>query len=127
MSLEQINDMVHKLALEDKIVLPSDHNDISIEESQESDKERALMKRRYILQELIETEKDYVNNLGNIVEGYINLLRNDTADIQVPEDLKNGKEKIIFGNIEAIYDLHKEFVIGHRCFIYFFNRFCLCF
>lgn len=71
---------------------------------------KAQIKRRYVLQELIETERDYVNHLGLIIDGYIQLIRNDGADcdIQVPEDLKNGKEKIIFGNIETIYEFHKE-------------------
>lgn len=71
---------------------------------------KALIKRRYVLQELIETERDYVNHLGMIINGYIELIRNDGAgsEIQVPEDLKNGKEKIIFGNIETIYEFHKE-------------------
>jgi triple functional domain protein len=59
------------------------------------------------LEELVETERDYVMNLGFVVNGYLELMRNET-EIQVPEDLKNGKDKIIFGNIEAIYEWHRE-------------------
>jgi len=50
-----------------------------------------------------------VLNLGFVVDGYLELIRNE-GDIQVPEDLKNGKDKIIFGNIEAIYEWHREYV-----------------
>ncbi|XP_054168733.1 triple functional domain protein-like [Oppia nitens] len=75
--------------------------------SGESEQEKALLKRKYILQELVETERDYVYNLGLIVDGYLELMRNE-SDIQVPEDLKNGKDKIVFGNIEAIYDWHRD-------------------
>lgn len=76
---------------------------------QEDEKEKALMKRNYVLTELIETEKDYVENLRLVVEGYIQLIRSENSEIQVPDDLKNEKEKIIFGNIEAIYEWHKEY------------------
>lgn len=112
----QLGDIVHNLTLDDKDVSTCEQNDDKPEEeSQESEKDRALAKRKYVLQELIETEKDYVNNLGIIVDGYVNLLRSETSDTPIPEDLKNGKEKIIFGNIEAIYDWHKEFVLSSMC------------
>ena len=98
----------NNVSLEDKV----EEKNISLEQPNEdnlkSEQERAFEKRKYVLHELIETEKDYVNNLGLVVEGYINALRNENSEVQIPEDLKNGKEKIIFGNIEAIYDWHKE-------------------
>ena len=28
--------------------------------------------------------------------------------LQIPEDLTSGKDRIIFGNVRAIYDLHKK-------------------
>ena len=34
-------------------------------------------------------------------------IRNPT-DIPLPEDLKGGKERMIFGNVEAIYEWHRE-------------------
>ena len=30
--------------------------------------------------------------------------------LQIPEDLTSGKDRIIFGNVRAIYDLHKKLV-----------------
>jgi len=68
----------------------------------------AVKKRRYVLQELVETERDYVRDLGEIVEGYMAVMRDPNADIPMPEDLRGGRDKIIFGNMEAIYEWHRE-------------------
>lgn len=100
--------MVHNLTLEDKEDRDGSSSDQLVEG--ESEKDRALAKRKYVLNELIDTEKDYVNNLGLIVDGYLNFMRSDTNESQIPDDLKNGKDKIIFGNIENIYEWHKEYV-----------------
>jgi triple functional domain protein len=67
-----------------------------------------MKKRRYVLQELVETERDYVRDLGEIVEGYLALMRDPNSDIPMPEDLKGGRDKIIFGNMEAIFEWHRE-------------------
>lgn len=82
-----------------------DETDISINE--ESEREKALIKRKFVLEELVNTERDYVRDLGLVVDGYLELLRSE-SEFTVPEDLKNGKDKIIFGNIEAIYEWHRE-------------------
>lgn len=142
----------------------------------EQEKELALLKRRYVLTELLDTERDYVTDLGKIVEGYLEDIRRQLVsagvdDIlttgvvpassqssqeqqvggndeqisdqnsplnaaiqqteqvqtvigeqsasasstststdwpQLPEALKDGKHKIIFGNIEAIYEFHRD-------------------
>ncbi|OBS66886.1 hypothetical protein A6R68_04579, partial [Neotoma lepida] len=58
----------------------------------------------YVLQELVETERDYVRDLGCVVEGYMALMKEDG----VPDDMK-GKDKIVFGNIHQIYDWHREY------------------
>uniref|UniRef100_A0A8C2E8Z8 Rho guanine nucleotide exchange factor 25 n=1 Tax=Cyprinus carpio TaxID=7962 RepID=A0A8C2E8Z8_CYPCA len=62
---------------------------------------------RYVLNELIETEKMYVDDLGLIVEGYMATMNAKG----VPEDMK-GKDKIVFGNIHQIYDWHKDYFLG---------------
>uniref|UniRef100_A0AAY4EKK1 Rho guanine nucleotide exchange factor 25 n=1 Tax=Denticeps clupeoides TaxID=299321 RepID=A0AAY4EKK1_9TELE len=61
----------------------------------------------YVLTELIETEKMYVDDLGLIVEGYMATM----GAKGVPEDMK-GKDKIVFGNIHQIYDWHKDYFLG---------------
>uniref|UniRef100_M3ZSB7 non-specific serine/threonine protein kinase n=1 Tax=Xiphophorus maculatus TaxID=8083 RepID=M3ZSB7_XIPMA len=61
----------------------------------------------FVLNELIQTEKDYVKDLGIVVEGFMKRIE----EKGVPEDMK-GKEKIVFGNIHRIYDWHREFFVG---------------
>uniref|UniRef100_A0A8C2CAI2 Trio Rho guanine nucleotide exchange factor b n=1 Tax=Cyprinus carpio TaxID=7962 RepID=A0A8C2CAI2_CYPCA len=61
----------------------------------------------YVLLELVETERDYVRDLGAVVEGYISRMKEEG----VPDDMK-GKDKIVFGNIHQIYDWHKDFFLG---------------
>jgi hypothetical protein len=39
----------------------------------------------------------------------------------VPDDLREGKDKIIFGNVEAIYNWHNEYVFCLFFFVYFFR------
>lgn len=64
-----------------------------------------IEKRHYVIMELIETEKDYVKDLGLIVEGYMTLIR--SQELPMPTGME-GKDKIVFGNIHQIYDWHKE-------------------
>lgn len=70
--------------------------------------ENPLEKRQYVLQELISTEEAYVHDLSMIVEGYIATMRDPDCEIPMPEDLKDGKDKLVFGNIEVIYDWHNK-------------------
>jgi len=85
------------------------------------DIEPILRKRQYVLQELVESERDYVRDLGQIVDGYMALMSlginggvhqpGDAVAIPplpAPDDLREGKDKIIFGNVEAIYNWHKD-------------------
>ncbi|KAM4706382.1 triple functional domain protein [Rhinophrynus dorsalis] len=89
---------------------PSDTSLLSssspIDEMEEK-KSSSLKRRHYVLQELVETERDYVRDLGYVVEGYMALMKEDG----VPDDMK-GKDKIVFGNIHQIYDWHRDFFLG---------------
>uniref|UniRef100_A0A3Q1B1E3 Rho guanine nucleotide exchange factor 25 n=1 Tax=Amphiprion ocellaris TaxID=80972 RepID=A0A3Q1B1E3_AMPOC len=62
---------------------------------------------RYVLTELIETERLYVEDLGLIVQGYMTTMTSQG----VPEDMR-GKDRIVFGNIHQIYDWHKDYFLG---------------
>lgn len=84
----------------------SDPTRISTEESEAESK--ILAKRQFVIRELVDTEKDYVNDLGEIVDGYMSLMRDTDCEIPLPEDLRGGKDKMVFGNIEAIYEWHRE-------------------
>ncbi|XP_014666021.1 PREDICTED: LOW QUALITY PROTEIN: triple functional domain protein-like [Priapulus caudatus] len=81
-------------------------SDVTIEEDDvQKQRDLALMKRSYVLRELIETERDYVKDLQSIVEGFMAVMREST---ELPEGLDDGKDKIVFGNIHQIYDWHRE-------------------
>nr|XP_061838372.1 triple functional domain protein-like isoform X2 [Nerophis lumbriciformis] len=89
---------------------PSDNSLLSSSSPmEEMDERRAsiLKKRHYILLELLETERDYVKDLGQVVEGYMNRMKEEG----VPDDMK-GKDKMVFGNIHQIFDWHKDFFLG---------------
>uniref|UniRef100_A0A8C2IST8 non-specific serine/threonine protein kinase n=1 Tax=Cyprinus carpio TaxID=7962 RepID=A0A8C2IST8_CYPCA len=89
---------------------PSDNSLLSssspIDEIEER-KTSFFKRRHYLLLELIETERDYVRDLSLVVEGYMTRMREDG----VPDDMK-GKDKVVFGNIQQIYDWHKDFFLG---------------
>lgn len=73
--------------------------------------EKAMRNRNDAINELILTEKAYVNDLSLIVNGFIGEIRNSN-DIRVPDGLKNDKYRMIFANIEAIYEWHREYVLA---------------
>ena len=57
------------------------------------------------MQELVATERDYVNDLQCVIEGYLREYEN--ADELIPQQL-HGKKAVIFGNVEEIYEFHKN-------------------
>ncbi|XP_028991625.1 kalirin isoform X4 [Betta splendens] len=68
---------------------------------------KAMRGRMFVLNELIQTEKDYVKDLGIVVEGFMRKIE----EKGIPDDMK-GKDKIVFGNIHQIYDWHRDFFVG---------------
>uniref|UniRef100_A0AAY4E3F5 non-specific serine/threonine protein kinase n=1 Tax=Denticeps clupeoides TaxID=299321 RepID=A0AAY4E3F5_9TELE len=86
---------------------PSDNSLLSSSSPMDEMEERKtgfLKRRHYILLELVETERDYVRDLGLVVE--VSLVSEG-----VPDDMK-GKDKIVFGNIHQIYDWHRDFFLA---------------
>lgn len=77
--------------------------------SNESDTEqrnKALRGRMFVVNEMIQSEKDYVKDLAVIVEGFMSRL-----EVRgIPEDMR-GKDKMVFGNIQQIYDWHRDFFL----------------
>lgn len=67
----------------------------------------ALHVYRYVLMELVDTERDYVRDLSSVVDGYMANLQT----MELPEDLV-GKDKIIFANIAQILEFHKTYIIS---------------
>ena len=59
---------------------------------------------RFIMKELVETEHQYVEQLKQGIDVFVSEVQTST---DLPEPLK-GKEKMIFGNIQAIHEFHKK-------------------
>ncbi|XP_041375633.1 puratrophin-1-like isoform X2 [Gigantopelta aegis] len=59
-----------------------------------------------IMSEIVQTERDYVRSLQFIISNYIPELRHSN----VPQALR-GKQNVIFGNIEKIYQFHSQYFL----------------
>ncbi|KAJ8968250.1 hypothetical protein NQ317_012959 [Molorchus minor] len=95
------------------LAFSGDESDKPTDDSVDSAKttEALLRKRQYVLKELIDTEEAYVRDLSLIVDGYIAAMADPNCEIPMPEDLRNGRDKLVFGNIEVIYNWHKNFFL----------------
>ncbi|XP_049885181.1 kalirin isoform X2 [Pectinophora gossypiella] len=67
-----------------------------------------LKKREYVLRELVDTEEIYVTDLRLICDGYMRHMQDPNAEPPLPEGLRDRRHRMIFGNIEAIYEWHRE-------------------
>ncbi|XP_066099069.1 pleckstrin homology domain-containing family G member 4B isoform X1 [Saccopteryx bilineata] len=67
---------------------------------------------QHIMAEMISTEREYVRSLGYVVDNYFPEM--ERADL--PQDLR-GKRSIIFGNLEKLYDFHRQHFLAEleRC------------
>ncbi|XP_030072097.1 putative guanine nucleotide exchange factor MCF2L2 [Microcaecilia unicolor] len=72
----------------------------------ESD-ENLSSRRSHIINELIETERVYVEELQSIIEGYISELENPDMVHLIPTTLQNRKG-VLFGNLPEIYEFHNR-------------------
>ncbi|NXH17001.1 MCF2L factor, partial [Bucco capensis] len=61
----------------------------------------------HIINELIETERVYVEELQSIIEGYASEMENPNLVHLIPSALQNKKE-ILFGNLPEIYEFHNR-------------------
>ncbi|XP_033722287.1 rho guanine nucleotide exchange factor 25 isoform X2 [Tursiops truncatus] len=91
---------------------PPEEETLSQAPESEEDQKKALERSMYVLTELVETEKMYVEDLGQIVEGYMATM----AAQGVPENLR-GRDRIVFGNIQQIYEWHRDYFLQElqRC------------
>ncbi|NWI43383.1 MCF2L factor, partial [Picathartes gymnocephalus] len=74
----------------------------------DSQVEKCISKSQgHIINELIETERVYVEELQSIIEGYASEMDNPNLVHLIPSALQNKKE-ILFGNLPEIYDFHNR-------------------
>lgn len=84
-----------------------------VEEVSMSPVKKALIRRGYVVNELLDTEQSYIQDLGHVVKGFISEF---SSCSDLPLELKN-KEKEVFSNLEEIYEWHsKEFYIKVKQF-----------
>ncbi|XP_072560102.1 guanine nucleotide exchange factor DBS isoform X2 [Paramormyrops kingsleyae] len=73
-----------------------------------NDTEESLFdRRRHIMNELIETERLYVEELQSIMEGYVAKLGKADLSHPIPPVLENNQD-VLFGNLSEIYDFHNR-------------------
>lgn len=70
---------------------------------QSSDNRKSVRKKDYIMAELLRTEKTYVEDLKLCIDTYLKDFRSNQDNL--PPNLV-GKENLLFGNIEQIYEFH---------------------
>ena len=56
-----------------------------------------------VMQELLQTEKDYIRDLLYVVDNYVPEILSET----VPQPLR-GKKNVVFGNLQNICKFHSE-------------------
>jgi hypothetical protein len=89
-----------------------------------------ISKSKYTIDEIVNTEKDYINDLDIIVYRYRDLMRqNSQNEIKMPKGLEDGKDNFVFGNICEIYEWHKnvfypKLVVAVNCKTNCLNKIC---
>ncbi|KAM9264858.1 guanine nucleotide exchange factor DBS isoform 1-T1 [Cariama cristata] len=71
------------------------------------DDENLAVLRQHVINELIETERAYVEELLCVLEGYAAEMDNPLMAHLIPPELQNKKD-ILFGNMEEIYHFHNR-------------------
>ncbi|MCJ8732249.1 hypothetical protein PDJAM_G00209090 [Pangasius djambal] len=92
----------------------SDYNEVSSEQNNASsrtasvsdEEENLAVLRRHVMNELLETERAYVEELLCVLQGYAAEMDNPAMASIIPAALQN-KKNVLFGNMQEIYFFHK--------------------
>ncbi|KAM7407167.1 hypothetical protein PAMA_003075 [Pampus argenteus] len=71
------------------------------------EEENLAVLRRHVMNELLETERAYVEELLCVLQGYASEMDNPAMAHLIPAPLQNKKE-VLFGNMPEIYHFHKR-------------------
>ncbi|XP_037542487.1 guanine nucleotide exchange factor DBS [Nematolebias whitei] len=71
------------------------------------EEENLAVLRRHVMNELLETERAYVEELLCVLQGYASEMDNPAMSHLIPANLQNKKE-VLFGNMTEIYHFHKR-------------------
>ncbi|TWW64194.1 Guanine nucleotide exchange factor DBS DBL's big sister MCF2-transforming sequence-like protein [Takifugu flavidus] len=83
------------------------HNGGTRHASLSEEEENLAVLRRHVMNELLETERAYVEELLCVLEGYAAEMDNPAMAHLIPSSLQNKKD-ILFGNMSEIYQFHKR-------------------
>lgn len=83
------------------------HNGSTRHASLSEEEENLAVLRRHVMNELLETERAYVEELLCVLEGYAAEMDNPTMAHLIPSNLLSKKD-ILFGNMSEIYQFHKR-------------------
>uniref|UniRef100_A0A8C6PF37 MCF.2 cell line derived transforming sequence like n=1 Tax=Nothobranchius furzeri TaxID=105023 RepID=A0A8C6PF37_NOTFU len=84
------------------------------------EEENLAVLRRHVMNELLETERAYVEELLCVLEGYAAEMDNPAMAHLIPITL-HSKKDILFGNMPEIYQFHKRYSASCRSFFFFFH------
>ncbi|XP_055733639.1 guanine nucleotide exchange factor DBS-like isoform X5 [Salvelinus fontinalis] len=76
----------------------------------EEDENLAIL-RKHVMNELLETERGYVEELHCVLQGYASEMDNPAMTSLMPAPLQNKKD-VLFGNMPEIYTFHKRIFLG---------------
>ncbi|XP_051559772.1 guanine nucleotide exchange factor DBS-like isoform X6 [Myxocyprinus asiaticus] len=82
-------------------------NDGSRHPSVSEEEENFAVLRRHVMNELLETERAYVEELLCVLEGYAAEMDNPAMSHLIPNTLLHKKD-VLFGNMPEIYHFHKK-------------------
>ncbi|CAJ1086944.1 guanine nucleotide exchange factor DBS isoform X2 [Xyrichtys novacula] len=83
------------------------HNGGTRHASLSEEEENLAVLRRHVMNELLETERAYVEELLCVLEGYAAEMDNPTMAHLIPNTLLSKKD-VLFGNMSEIYQFHKR-------------------
>ncbi|KDR16954.1 Triple functional domain protein, partial [Zootermopsis nevadensis] len=69
------------------------------------EKRKSARRKEFIMAELLQTERTYVKDLETCIKFFLDEMRSGSANVPAP---LQGKEDVIFGNMEEIYDFHND-------------------
>lgn len=83
------------------------HNGGTRHASLSEEEENLAVLRRHVMNELLETERAYVEELLCVLEGYAAEMDNPSVAHLIPSNLLSKKD-VLFGNMSEIYQFHKR-------------------
>ncbi|XP_071321019.1 guanine nucleotide exchange factor DBS isoform X5 [Trachinotus anak] len=83
------------------------HNGSTRHASLSEEEENLAVLRRHVMNELLETERAYVEELLCVLEGYAAEMDNPAMAHLIPSTLLSKKD-VLFGNMSEIYQFHKR-------------------